>query len=42
MPDESLSEVRHFLDHGEHEMAFEGPVLEHMPQKIRPAGFAAR
>lgn len=41
LPTEALKEVRHFLEHGEFEMAFEGLVLELIENDATPAGFSA-
>ena len=41
LPPEGLTEVRHFLDHGEYEMAFEGLVLELIQNDATPAAFSA-
>lgn len=38
---EGLKEVRHFLEHGEYEMAFEGLVLELIQNDATPTGFSA-
>ena len=37
-----LREVRHFLEHGEYEMAFEGLVLELMTTDRTPPDFSGR
>jgi len=41
LPSEGLRAVRHFLEHGEYEMAFEGLVLELIQNDATPAGFYA-
>ncbi len=40
LPAESLTEVHHFLEHGEYEMAFEGLVLELVRNDAITDGFS--
>ncbi len=40
LPADAISEVEHYFAHGEHEMAFEGLVIELMRADVVPPAFA--